>query len=455
MSAPEATAPLEADVIVVGAGFAGLKAANDLVASGRSVILLEANDRVGGRVKRADVGGRAVDFGGQWVGTGHDYLLAEAARFGIKTCAQYESGKTVMQLLGKLTHFAGAVPRMPALSLLELLRLQRRWDREMNEVPAGSPWTAPHAKEWDGITLESWIVRHVHTPAAREFARLVPRGAWAAEARQVSYLWFLDALRSSHGLSYLMEVKGGALDAKFTGGMQQIAQRMAEALGRRVVLNAPVRTIERFDEGVRVVTPVGEFRARRVIVSAPPSATARIEFVPALPARRDGLQQRMPMGAIIKVIVTYNDAFWRADGFSGQVATDDDVVGLVLDDAQEDGPPMLLAFIEGRHAIEMSAAGKEERKKRVVASLIRFFGPKAADVAAYDDNDWMLEPFTHGYVGSMPPGTMTRFGRALREPCGRIHWAGSETAVEWAGYIEGALRSGARAAEEISRLHNV
>jgi monoamine oxidase len=454
MSEPENPSLREADVIVVGAGFAGLKAAEDLVAQGRSVIVLEANERVGGRVKRHEVAGRVVDVGGQWVGAGHDFLLAQAKRFGIETYAQYDSGKTVMQLLGKLTHFSGAVPRMPILSLIELYRIQKRWDREMNQVPAETPWTAPKAKEWDSITLETWIMRNVHTAAAREFARLVPRGAWAAEARQVSYLWFLDALRSGHGLAYLMEVKGGALDAKFAGGMQQVAQRMADALGGAVVLGAPVEKIVHDGNCVLAITPKGDFRARHIIVAAPSAAAARIAFEPHLPALRDGLQQRMPMGAIIKVVVAYREPFWRAAGFSGQVATDDDTVGIVMDDVQEVGPPILLCFIEGRHAIELSAAGKDARREKVIASLVRFFGPRAADVIGYDDNDWMIEPYVHGYVGNMPPGTMTRFGKALREPCGRIHWAGTECALEWAGYLEGALRSGAKAAEDVGRLHN-
>ncbi len=444
----------KADVIVIGAGFAGLKAAQELVALGRSVILLEAKDRVGGRVKRAEVAGRTADVGGQWVGAGHSELLAEAARRGIGTYKQYETGKTVMQLLGKVVHFTGTVPRMNPLALIELLRLQRRWHRDMKDVPADAPWTAPKAAEWDAMTLESWIVKNVRTKAAREFARLVPRGAWAAEARQVSYLWFLDALRSGTGLDYLMGVKDGALDSKFSGGMQQVAQRMANELGERVVLDAAVRKVVQNNDGVRVTTEKGDFEARFLIVAAPPGPMARIKFEPPLPAARDGLHQRMPMGNIIKVIVAYKEPFWRTDGFSGQVATDDDTVGLVLDDTQSEDQAVLLCFIEGRHALDMSAAGKDVRKQKVIASLVRFFGRKAADYIAYEDNDWMLEPYTHGYVGHMPPGVMTRFGHALREPCGRIHWAGSETAVEWAGYIEGAVRSGIRAAKEVAARHN-
>ncbi len=444
----------KAEVIVVGAGFAGLKAARELVDLGCSVIVLEADDRVGGRVKRGEVAGRVVDFGGQWVGAGHDALLAEARRLGIETYPQYAAGQTKLQLAGKVTQFKGETPRMPILALLELARLQSRWNREMKTVPAEAPWTAPKASEWDGQTLETWIERNLHTKAAKAFARLVPRGAWATEASQVSYLWFLDALRTSEGLETLMAVEGGMLDAKFEGGMQQIAQGLAEELGERVVLSAPVRRIVQDGDGVRVSTDQGEFEARFAIVATPPGPTARIQFEPHLPATRDGLTQRMAMGTIIKVVVAYETPFWRTAGLSGQIATDDDTLGIVMDDVQATGPAVLLCFIEGAHALAMSAAGQEARKAAVIASLVRFFGPNATDPIGYGDNDWTLEPWTHGYVGAMPPGVMTRFGQALREPCGRIHWAGSETSTEWAGCIEGALRSGIRAASEVSRIRN-
>ena len=166
------------------------------------------------------------------------------------------------------------------------------------------------------------------------------------------------------------------------------------------------------------------------------------------------LRQRMAMGAIIKVASPTRRRSGAKPGFSGQVATDDDVLGLVYDDVQDVGPPVLLCFIEGRHAVALSGESKATRREKVLASLVRFFGEAAASPIAYDDNDWLTEPWTHGYVGAMPPGAMTRYGHALREPCGRIHWAGAETSAEWQGYIEGALLSGIRAAEEVAARHN-
>jgi monoamine oxidase len=442
------------DVIVIGAGVAGLKAASELVARGRSVTVLEAADRVGGRTKRGEIAGRVADYGGQWVGPRHFGLLAEAKRLGIDTYDQYDAGQTVMLLRGRLARFAGDTPKMSPLALVELAMLQKRWNREMMTVPPEAPWTAPRAAEWDAQTLETWIGRNLRTSEARAFARLVPKGAWAADAAQVSYLWFLDALRSGEGLASLMSVKGGVLEKKFKGGMQQIAARLADELGDRVVLEAPARRILQDEAGVTVETDKGAYLARFIIVATPPGPAVRIEYRPHLPAAHDMLRQRMAMGAIIKAAVAYERPFWREAGFSGQVATDDDTLGLVYDDVQDTGPPVLLCFIEGRPAMALSGETKAIRREKVIASLVRFFGEAAANPIAYDDNDWLTEPWTHGYVGAMPPGAMTRYGHALREPFGRIHWAGAETSTQWQGYIEGALLSGVRAAEEVAARHN-
>ena len=428
------------------------------------MIVLEADDRVGGRLKAGEVAGRVVDFGGQWVGARHSMLHAEARRLGVEKptpqCTPPPQG-TVMQLLGKVVTFAGEVPRMSFLALLELARLQAAlWDRDMKTVPAEAPWKAAKASEWDGQTLESWIVKNLHTREGRQFARLVPRGAWAADAGQISYLWFLDALRGGEGLDQLMAVKDGVLDAKFKGGMQQIAALMAGELGDRVVLERA---------GAQDRSKAKRASRRSPTRACSPRASSWSRF---LPPRRPAFSSnrasaRRPRRALPSACPWRPSSRWswptrrrsgaRAGLLSVQVATDDDTLGIVMEDTQDVGPPIRCwpLFHRGRARHRHERGGQGGAKgggHRLPGALLR--PGRRPPHRPMTTTTGRSETWTHGYVGHMPPGVMTRFGHALREPCGRIHWAGAETAVEWPGYIEGALRSGIRAAREVSFRHN-
>ncbi|MDQ0465872.1 monoamine oxidase [Caulobacter ginsengisoli] len=444
----------QADVIVIGAGMAGLRAAKELIAAGRTVIVLEAKDRVGGRLKHGKVAGRAVDLGGQWAGAHHSELLAEAERLGVPGYKQYQDGDSVVCLAGKRTTASFGVPDWPIEALTEVALLKSRWDEEMATVPADAPWAAPKAAEWDRQTVETWIEANLETPEGRSLARAVPRSAWAADASEVSYLWFMDVLRSSEGLDQLLGLQGGVLDTKYVGGMHLIASKLAGELGDRIRLGTAALSVVQDDDGVLVHTAKGGFRGRFLIIAAPPGPIGRIQFDPPLPTLRDGLQQRMAMGNTIKWWMAYDTPFWRDQGYSGQVIDEDGPVGVVMDDTQDGDPGMLVGFFDGEHAVAASGIDQDARQALVVSSLVKFFGEAAATPIGYADNDWSQEPFTWGYIGVMGPGAMTRFGSALREPVGRIHWAGTETSTEWAGYIEGALRSGRRAACEVAMRDN-
>lgn len=447
------------DVLVVGAGFAGLQAARELAAAGRTVTVLEARDRVGGRSRRGELQGRVVDLGGQWLGAHQPRLRALAAEFGAVTCPQYDEGSTLLDVNGGLHAVGAAFPyvsrstllEVPWAGLLELAAAGYRWDRAGSGLPTGTPWEARRAREWDSQSLESWIRRNIRTTAGRRLARATASALLCADPAQVSMLFFLEVLRQGHGLEAMIGVDGGAQQDTFVDGIWQLSQRMADELGPRVVLEAPARSVDQDHDAVRVVTPRGTYTAKHLIMTAPPPLVARIAFSPALPVRRRALMERMPMGSVIKLFVAYRTPFWRHRGLNGSVISTERPLGVVLDQTPHDESiGMLVGLIEGDHAVELSSCGAQERRERVIGDLTHYFGDQAAEPLDYLDVDWVVDEWAHGgYAAHMPPGVMTAYGDTLREPSGRIHWAGTETATESVGYFEGALQSGARAASEV------
>ncbi|PPE73466.1 hypothetical protein C3942_11680 [Solimonas fluminis] len=439
------------DVIVVGAGLAGLKTAIELSAAGRKVLVLEARDRVGGRSKPGEICGQVIDLGGQWVGPGQKSLLKQAEELGVKTYSQYIRGKALMRLDGKLTESRTTIPKLPLFSLLEVGLLEQRWKRESRTLPTDAPWSAPRAREWDAQSVESWILKNVRTHAARELLRAITRTLFCAEASQVSYLCLLEFMRQAHGLEVATGVEGGAQQDKFVGGAWQIPRRMAERLCGSIIFDSPVQEIEQHEDHVRVTTPEARYTARRLVMTVPPALAAQVHYARPLSTRRLGLLQRMPMGSVIKIHVAYESPFWRRRGLSGMAFSNDLHFSAVFDQSPPDESlGILVGFMDAAHAVEMSAHGEEARRTQAVSDLVKYFGAEAAQPLAYVDQDWTQDRWSlGGYVAHMPPGVMTTYGSALREPCGRIHWAGSETANEWAGYLDGALQSGIRASGEV------
>lgn len=440
------------DVIIVGAGLAGLTAARLIAAAGRRVLVLEARDRVGGRtLSHRTASGDVVDLGAQWIGPTQDRMAALAKELGVATFRQFATGTKLLSLGGKISTYKKSIPSLPLLSLLSLDRTIRKLTELCREVPLAAPHTAARAAEWDGMTVETWKRENVSTWRTRAVLDIAVRAIFAAEPSEISFLHFLFYLHSGGGLLRLTEIESGAQETRFSEGSQAIAIKMAEALGDRVVLSAPVRSIRVEDGSVVVVSDAGERRAARVIVAIPPALAGRIEYDPPMPGARDQLTQRMPLGSVVKCIAIYDRPFWREKGLSGEAITDEGAVKLVFDDSPEDGSHgALLGFMLGADARAWGDRSEAERREAALGSFARLFGPEAERPAEYIDKSWASERWSRGcFAGLLPPGALTSLGAALRAPVGPIHWAGTETAIAWNGYMEGAVESGERAAREV------
>lgn len=281
--------------------------------------------------------------------------------------------------------------------------------------------------------------------------RIVTEAVFAAEPEDMSALWVLSYISAAGGLDALINTRGGAQQERVVGGTQRIAVKLAELLGDRVMLNQPVRQINWQGDGVRIVAESVEVRARRAIIAVPQALSIHLRYGPALPRERELLAQRMPAGRVIKTNVVYARPFWRDGGFSGQANSDTRLVSTVFDNTPTEGTPgVLVGFLEGRAADIGAQMGAEERHQRVIDDLTSYFGPAAGQPTAVLERDWTAEEYTRGCYGAFTsPGALTRFGPAIREPVGPLHWAGAESAVAWTGYIDGAIESAHRAAAEV------
>jgi monoamine oxidase len=448
-----------ADFAVVGAGLAGLRTAASLSASGATVTVFEARDRLGGRVVSAPPAssGNAgpplvLDLGAQWVGPGQTEMLRHIRELGLHVVPTAVPGRAIWGLAGRLQEAGATLPPVPPLALAEVLAGGAFLALRSRSVPSEAPWQARRARQWDRVTAEDWI-RRLRTAPARELARLYIRGNAAIEPSETSLLGILFELSSIRPVRRLVSAEAFRLRE----GAHELARRLAARLEHRIRFADPVQAISQDSGGVTVESDAGALRCRRVAVCVPPPLASRIAYTPALPGRRARLLASLPMGASVKFHAVYRRPFWRARGLSGQAWTTTGTVGLTYDNSPRDGTGRgaLVGLVVADEARRLGALDRIGQEQGILASLERLFGPDAAAPDALVVQDWGAEEWTGGcYAAHFPAGVWTSDGSAFRAPCGRIHWAGTETSTEWHGYMEGALRSGYRAAEEMLRANS-
>ena len=437
------------DVAVVGAGVAGLVAARTVSRAGHSAVVLEAGERVGGRVYTVELAGCAVELGGTWTGPGQDHVKQLAAGLDIEVVEHRPDGAGVY-LSADDRHLSepnsgrrgviGAVASDDAL-----VEAVRRLDEMAATVPLDQPWTAERAREWDIQTFAGWAGANLTPTVDEALTRL--HEAYMGEATQASLLNTLCYTRANGGFAGLLGLDGDPHDNEvFVGGAQRLADGLAGELGESPRLGCAVRAIRHGDGGVTVSGDGFSVAARRAIVAMPPALAGRITYDPPLPPLRDHLTQRMPIRGKIRLAVVYDMPFWRDDGLSGSAMTPL-LGGWAGHSTNQRGILSALVSIDASRDLWTRPA--DERRGIIVDELVRAYGPGAAEPIGYRELYWEAEEFSRGCNSTMPPGVLTAYGPALRAPAGAIHWAGAELARVFPGQIEGALLSGEETAQAV------
>lgn len=443
---------LDRDVVIVGAGVTGLVAATRLVGEGLTVSVLEARDRVGGRLWTDHIAGQLLEIGGQWVSPDQSALLETLAELDLQTYSRYRDGDSVyIGADGERRRFTGEIFPVGESTRRQIEGLIEQMDRLAAEIDPAAPWSHARAAQWDRLSFDEWLRSSSTDEEAREnIAMFISRAMLTKPAHSFSLLQALHMAASAGTFSHLVDADF-ILDKRVVGGLQQVPLRLADALGSAVVLSQPVSSIEWQRDGVRVVADDLAVTARRAVVAVPPNLWSRIRFDPPLPRLRQQLQQHQSMGLVIKVHASYDTPFWREDGLSATAFSPYQLVHEAYDNSNHgETRGTLVGFVSDENADALLSLPADERRRLILLCLAAYFGPGALEPVVYHESDWAAEEWTQGAYGtSFDLGALVRYGALQLEPVGPIRFGSSDLAAHGFQHVDGAIRVGRRLADEI------
>ena len=454
------------DVVIVGAGAAGLTAANELRKAGLSVAVLEARDRVGGRLWTDVIDGAMLEIGGQWISPDQTALIETVDELGLDTFSRYREGDSVYVGPDGVAHrFTGEMFPVAPETEEAIARVTETLDAMVAEIDPDRPWAHPKAAEWDAVSWDAWLRQQTDDDeAVRNLAFATGSAMLTKPTHAISLLESLLMAASAGSYSHLVDADF-ILDKRVVGGLQQVPILLAERLGDDVFLSQAVRTLEWSDDGVTATTAPTTgvagtattggagltVRARRAILALAPVLYDRISFVPALPRLQHQMHQHISMGFVIKVHAVYDRPFWREQGLSGTAFSPYELSHEAYDNTNHgDERGTLVGFVSDLNADGVFALSAEERKERILESLSHYYGPEAKNPVVYFESDWGSEEWTRGaYAASFDLGGLSRYGAHLREAIGPIHLACSDLAGAGYQHVDGAIRMGRLVASQV------
>ncbi|CAM3770306.1 flavin monoamine oxidase family protein [Aquirufa aurantiipilula] len=446
---------INTEILIVGAGYAGIAAAKKMYAANQDFRVIEARDRIGGRTLTEDLqSGVTVDMGAKWVGPTQHLVWEWIKETQTETYDTYDQGKNLLKFKEKISSYTGTIPKIDPVSLIDLGIAISKMNKLSDQISISEPWNHPKAKEYDAMTLATWMDKHIWTAKAKHLFEIGIQTVFAAEASEISLLFALFYFKSGDNMDTLISIKNGAQQSILKGGTQGLIKKIAAPFLDKIHFQEPVFRLSQHAGGIIAETDNLTIKAKKCIFTIPPVLISSVVFDPPLTQQKAQLYQRMPMGAAMKVYLIYPTPFWREMGFSGQIVSDEYPLKVTFDVGHADADQgVLLVFVEGNDARNFIDLPEDTRKKMIVERVEKIFGHQASQPIQYIDKCWTEEVYSRGcYTGLMGPNTLTQFGHQIRAPFQHVHFAGTETAEKWSGYLDGAISSGYRAASEVLKM---